>query len=162
MKDTTVLTGAFALAALLSAGGFVVGAAGGVFAGPAQHVPVPPLASDGLHTADGFRPTPVAYTVSIPPSPSWQVAAPTTPRSSTTTPDTTGPATTQATPQTVPPAPPRTIEPVADNPGSAPPTHVDVTTVAPAPPSATAATTTPPATTTTPTITIPPITTRAG
>ncbi|MFD4369677.1 hypothetical protein [Rhodococcus sp. NPDC058521] len=85
MKDKTVAIGALGVAAFSVVSGLLVGAVGGAFGGDTKTVQAPPLVQVGLQQATAPTADPVNEIV-VPPSPTWQVAAPTTPRPQTTAP----------------------------------------------------------------------------
>lgn len=77
--------GALAIAGFSVVSGILVGAVGGAFGTETRTVEAPPLVQVGLQQAS----LPQSQTVNpviVPPSPTWKVATPTTPRPTTTTP----------------------------------------------------------------------------
>lgn len=161
--------GALGVAAFSVVSGLLVGAVGGAFGGDTKTVQAPPLVQVGLQQATAPTADQVNEIV-VPPSPTWQVAAPTTPRPQTTT--------SAPTPAPEAPAPEDTATPTPED--TAPTTGADpsatekpeVTSSEDSAASEAAAVAESPAdtleleeteaATTRPTITMPPITTRPG
>ncbi|OZC75314.1 hypothetical protein CH251_11190 [Rhodococcus sp. 06-462-5] len=84
MRDKVIASAAVASAGLAVAVGLTIGALGGAFDDSSQTVRPPALKSDSLSSVES---TPTSTIVIVPPSPTWQVAVPTTARPTTTTPD---------------------------------------------------------------------------
>ncbi|WP_247596209.1 MULTISPECIES: hypothetical protein [unclassified Rhodococcus (in: high G+C Gram-positive bacteria)] len=99
MRDKVIAVSAVAIAGVAVAVGLTIGALGGAFADTTTTVQPPALRSD---LSSAARAAPSAG-VLVPPSPTWEVAVPTTPKPTTTTttpPETTpsGATTAKATP----------------------------------------------------------------
>lgn len=77
--------GALAIAGFSVVSGLMVGAVGGAFGADTRTVEAPPLVQVGLQQASPVH-TETASQITVPPSPTWKVATPTTPRPHTTTP----------------------------------------------------------------------------
>ena len=84
MRDKVIASAAVASAGLAVAVGLTIGALGGAFDDTSETVRPPALKSDSLSSVEI---TPSSTIVIVPPSPTWQVAEPTTARPTTTTPD---------------------------------------------------------------------------
>ncbi|CCQ13493.1 putative uncharacterized protein [Rhodococcus sp. AW25M09] len=84
MRDRMIAFAAVASAGVAVAVGLTIGAMGGAFDDTSQTVRPPALKSDNLNSVST---TPTSTIVIVPPSPTWRVAEPTTPRPTTTTPD---------------------------------------------------------------------------
>lgn len=97
MRDKVIASAAVASAGLAVAVGLTIGALGGAFDDTSQTVRPPALKSDSLSSVES---TPTSTIVIVPPSPTWQVAVPTTARPTTTTPD--RPETTTRSPRRTP------------------------------------------------------------
>lgn len=83
MRDRVIATAAVASAGLAVAVGFVIGSLGGAFDDSSRTVRPPALRSEN---AGSFDATTSSTIVVVPPSPSWQIAVPTTPRPTTPAP----------------------------------------------------------------------------
>lgn len=77
--------GALAIAGFSVVSGLMAGAVGGAFGADTRTVEAPPLVQVGLQQASPVQ-TETAVQITVPPSPTWQVATPTTSRPHTTTP----------------------------------------------------------------------------
>ncbi|MDI9894379.1 hypothetical protein QM797_06530 [Rhodococcus sp. IEGM 1381] len=84
MRDKVIALAAVASAGVAIAVGLTIGALGGAFDDTNQTVRPPALKSDNLSSVVA---SPSSTIVVVPPSPTWQVAVPTTARPTTTTPD---------------------------------------------------------------------------
>ena len=84
MRDKVIASAAVASAGVAVAVGLTIGALGGAFDDSSETVRPPALKSDSLSSVET---TPTSTIVIVPPSPTWQVAVPTTARPTTTTPD---------------------------------------------------------------------------
>ncbi|MCZ4076932.1 hypothetical protein O1W68_03160 [Rhodococcus sp. H36-A4] len=95
MRDKVIAVSAVAIAGVAIAVGLTIGAVGGAFTDTTTTVQPPALRSDLSSAARAAPPT----GITVPPSPTWEVAVPTTPKP-TTTPE----PTTTLKPTTTPPA----------------------------------------------------------
>ncbi|MGA9872053.1 MAG: hypothetical protein WBQ44_13035 [Rhodococcus sp. (in: high G+C Gram-positive bacteria)] len=84
MRDKVIALSSVGVAGIAVAVGLTIGALGGAFDDSDQRVPPPALRSD-LSTAVSAS----SSAITVPPSPTWQVAVPTTPKPTTTVPTTT-------------------------------------------------------------------------
>ncbi|WP_415975859.1 hypothetical protein [Rhodococcus sp. 077-4] len=84
MRDKVIALAAVACAGVAVAVGLTIGALGGAFDDTTQTVRPPALKSDDLNSVQA---TASGTIVTVPPSPTWQVAVPTTARPTTTTPN---------------------------------------------------------------------------
>lgn len=82
MRDKVIAVSAVAIAGLAVVAGLTIGALGGAFDDSSEKVQPPALRSD-LSTAVSASSSSV---ITVPPSPTWQVAVPTTPKPTTTEP----------------------------------------------------------------------------
>ncbi|WP_186628696.1 hypothetical protein [Rhodococcus sp. BP22] len=87
MRDKVIAVSAVAIAGVAVAVGLTIGALGGAFSDTTTTVRPPALRSD-LSSAARAAPS---TGILVPPSPTWKVAVPTTPKPTTTTPPTTTP-----------------------------------------------------------------------
>lgn len=85
MRDKVIAISAVAIAGVAVAVGLTIGALGGAFDSSDQKVQPPALRSD-LSAAVS---TAATSAITVPPSPTWQVAVPTTPKPTTIEPTTT-------------------------------------------------------------------------
>lgn len=85
MRDRVIAGSAVAIAGFAVVVGLTIGALGGAFDESGETVQPPALRSN-LSTAVSASSSPV---ITVPPSPTWEVAKPTTPRPTTTVPTTT-------------------------------------------------------------------------
>jgi hypothetical protein len=90
MRDKVIAISAVAIAGVAVVVGLSIGALGGAFDDTSDSVQPPALRSD-LSTVVSATSSSV---ITVPPSPTWQVAVPTTPKPTTTEPTTTRPTTT--------------------------------------------------------------------
>lgn len=93
MRDKVIAVSAVAIAGVAVAVGLTIGALGGAFADTTTTVQPPALRSD-LSSAARAAPS---TGILVPPSPTWKVAVPTTPKPTTTTQPTTTPTTPSGT-----------------------------------------------------------------
>ncbi|WP_256895646.1 hypothetical protein [Rhodococcus sp. 1163] len=98
MRDKVIAVSAVAIAGVAVAVGLTIGALGGAFSDTTTTVHPPALRSD-LSSAVRAAPS---TGILVPPSPTWKVAVPTTPKPTTTTPPTTTPQPTTTPPGTTP------------------------------------------------------------
>lgn len=95
MRDKVIALAAVASAGVAVTVGLVIGVLGGAFDDSSQDVRPPALKSD---SSNSVQMSPTSAIVVVPPSPTWQVAVPTTAKPPTTTPE--RPQTTTRTPRT--------------------------------------------------------------
>lgn len=88
MRDKVIAISAVAIAGVAVVVGLSIGALGGAFDDTSDRVQPPALRSD-LSTVVSATTSSV---ITVPPSPTWQVAVPTTPKPTTTAPTTTAPS----------------------------------------------------------------------
>lgn len=96
MRDKVIAISAVAIAGVAVAVGLVIGALGGAFDDSSQKVQPPALRSD-LSAAVSATTSPA---ITVPPSPTWQIAVPTTPKPTTTEPTSTSASRPESTSRT--------------------------------------------------------------
>lgn len=123
MRDKVIALAAVASAGVAVTVGLVIGALGGAFDDSSQDVRPPALKSDSLSSVQASLTSAI---VVVPPSPTWQVAVPTTAKPPTTTPE--RPQTTTRTPRTTTKRSDRTTTTTTDEDSTDEPTTDEPTT----------------------------------